>query len=433
MPPSNPARFARGAVAVVVLFAAHARGAPPPATPLTLDAAIAAARQHNPALAASSGRIAEARAAVTGARAPLADNPELALSVGPRLSRGDARLALEVAVEQRFETGGQRHLRLVSAEAGVDVAAALAEDTRRLLEAAVASAFFERLAAGRRLELLTQDEEMARALRDVAQRRLDVGEGAAITLSATRIRLAEAGRQTLVARAERDGATVRLAALLGLPADTPLALAGSLPEGEAPPGADELVTHAVASRPDVAALAHASGVAAADVDLADADAWPDVTVGAGYAADDGDHLVTATVRVPLPFFDSNQGERARARAVRARLEIQREGQRLAADAEVRQALLAYAQARAALELYDAEVLRAQDEALTLLRRAVEAGEVGIADVIVVQREVLEGRAGYLDARLALAHARVQLLAAVNLSQTGSLELPQPSVPPGDTP
>jgi cobalt-zinc-cadmium efflux system outer membrane protein len=125
--------------------------------------------------------------------------------------------------------------------------------------------------------------------------------------------------------------------------------------------------------------------------------------------------------VPLPLFDTNDGERARARAVRARLAAERGGQRLAIAAEVREALVAFEQARAALALYDDAVLGAQDEASALLRRAVEAGEVGVADVIVVQREVLEGRAGYLDARLSLALARVRLLAAADLPQTGPLE------------
>ena len=418
---SLAASFAPGVVAcALALFGVNASAAPPPAAaPLTLDAAIAAAHAHNPTLEAARRAIDEARAGVTGASVALTDNPELALGIGPRLGAAGPRLALDVGLEQRFERGGQRGHRIRHAEAGVGVATAEADDLRRRVDAAVAAAFFEQLAAAGRVALFEQDEALARALRDVAQRRLDVGEGAALALGTGRIRLAEAQRRTLIARAERDTAAVRLATLVGLPADAPPTLTGTLPAGDDADGAG-LVDRALAERPDVVARARLDEAAGAAIALADAEASPDVTIGAGYAVDDGDHIVTASVRVPLPLFDTNDGERERARAERARLAAERDGQRLAIAAEVREALLAYEQARAALALYDDAVLGAQEEASTLLRRAVEAGEVGLADVIVVQREVLEGRAGYLDARLALALARARLLAAADLPQTGPL-------------
>ncbi len=80
-------------------------------------------------------------------------------------------------------------------------------------------------------------------------------------------------------------------------------------------------------------------------------------------------------------------------------------------------MLAYGQARAGLLLYDAEVLRAQEESLQLLQRAFQAGDIGIPNVIVVQREVIESREGYLDVRLELARTRAAVLAAAHLPQT----------------
>jgi hypothetical protein len=56
----------------------------------------------------------------------------------------------------------------------------------------------------------------------------------------------------------------------------------------------------------------------------------------------------------------------------------------------------------------------------LVQLAAEAGELSIADVLVVQRELIDGLGGYVDARLSLATARARLLAAASLPQTTDL-------------
>ena len=64
-----------------------------------------------------------------------------------------------------------------------------------------------------------------------------------------------------------------------------------------------------------------------------------------------------------------------------------------------------------------QVLAAQAESLELLERAYAAGEVSFAELVVIQRELLESRLGGLKARLELARATASLLAAVYLPQT----------------
>ena len=240
-----------------------------------------------------------------------------------------------------------------------------------------------------------------------------------------RIRLAEVERRALSARVTFDLNTVRLAELLGLPPDSAFQLEGTLPADEVPPPTEILVTQALRSRPDLAAANHEVTAAQAAIGLADADARPDIAVGVFYGREDGDNLVTAGLRLPFPLFNKNQGERERTRAARQRLIAQRAAIRLRIESEVRQALLEHEQGLRALRLYTADVLGAQEESADLLQRAFEAGEVSIQDVIVVQRELLEGREGYLDTGLDLALSRARILAASSLSQAGSLR--------GDTP
>lgn len=409
----------------LALPTATAWGDPPPwREPLTLEAALSSARQNSLFIEAARLRIGEAQGDLTGASLLLVDNPEVVVEAGPRIpgdAERDARLELSLGLEQRFETGGQRGHRIDRARAEVQATSASAADVQRVIDLAVATTFYDALGAEHRLRLLEEYERLARVLYDIARRRLDAGEGTPLDVSAARIRLAEAQRGTIATRADRKAAVVRLAELIGVAASTPLTLQGELPGDEVVPDPDVLVARAVASHPGLEASAHAIEAARATVALADAEAWPDIGVGVFYGHEEGDDIVTAGLRVPIPLFNRNQGERARARAARKRLVAERAALELSVDSEVRRAVVAYEEARSALRIYDADVLRAQEESLELLQRAFQAGQVGVPDVIVVQREVIEGRQGYLSARLALARARAALLASAGIPQTSKIQ------------
>ena len=391
--------------------------------PLTLEAAVQRARDNNRVVQAGRVRIAEARGDLTGASLRLEDNPEVAGVAGPRLlgdTAGGTTPDWEIGVEQRFETGGQRGYRIERALADVDASAANASDVERVITLAVVTTFYETLAAGRRLTLLEENQRLARELHSVAERRLEAGEGIPLEVNTARIRRAEVERRSLAARVTYELSTVRLAELLGLPPDTRLELQGDLPGDEVAPPIDELVAHALASRPDLAAVEHELEAAKASIGLADAGARPDLAVGVFYGREGRDDIVIGGLRLPIPIFNRNQGERERTRAVRDRLVAEQAGIRLRIASEVQQELLAYEQFRRAFQLYSDDVLRAHEESAGLLQRAFEVGEVGVQDLIVVQRELLEGREGYLDAGLDVARARARVLAAAARSQTGSL-------------
>ena len=392
-------------------------------SPLTLQAAVESAHQNNQLIEAARLAIAEAQGDLTGASLRLVDNLQVVASAGPRLpgmAGGDTKLQFEVGVEQVFQTGGERGHRINRAQADIGAATARAEDVQRVVDLAVASTFYETLAAEQRLELLEQNERLARDLHDVAVRRLDAGEGTPLELNTARIRLAEVQRRTMGARGTREAGAVRLAELLGISPATPIRFAGDLPADEESPPAEALVDRAVRSRPDLAAMGQRIESAIASLDLARAVVKPPVAVGVFYKRDDGDNIVVGGVRLPIPFSNKNQGGQERARATRARLVAEQNLLRLSIESEVRQALLAYDQARRAFQLYDSEVLRAQEESADLLQLAFEAGEVGVPDVIVVQRELLDGREGYLETRLDLALTRARVLAGTYQSQTGPL-------------
>ena len=389
----------------------------PPTTSMTLSQAIDASRENNRSRAAAHHRIDEARGNLRQASVLLVDNPELSVEVGPRFVQGggDSSIEFELGVEQSFGFGRRAH-RVEVAEAKAQAAAAQEDDVGRVLDHAVARAFYSLLASQERLELVRANEQLARELFDVAQRRLEVGAGTPLHVNAARIRLAEAQRETVLARGAKHTDSVRLAALLGLSGKTRLTAAGHLPEASSTVSGAQLV-RAAAVRPDIAAAAHDVQAAGAAVSLADALAWPELGVGAAYGRDDGADTVLATLRIPLPLFNRNRGARDAARARHRRVSAERDALGVVASAEVQEALIEYEQAREAAAIYDTAVVRAQQDTLRLLARALEVGDIGIGDLIVMQREIARGNRGYVDARLALAHTRAALIAAAGLSQT----------------
>jgi len=399
-----------------------------PPSPLTLERALGLAKQNNRIARAARLRIGEAHGNLTGASMLLVNNPEVAASAGPRFSAQagqDPTLDLDIGIEQRFEIGGQRGDRIDRARADLEAARASSDDVQRVIDLAVALAFYEALGNKQRLDILERNEQLARDLANAARRRLEAGESTPLELNTARIRFAEAQRQTIGARTAVRSSTVRLAEMLGFAPGTELSFSGDLPTQQSAPSMDALLARARRSRPDLVAAERRVAAARASVDLADAEAWPDIAVGVFYRQEEASQIIAAGLRLPIPLFNRNQGDRQRARALLDRRIAEREAVDLSVASEVQQAFLAYNQARQTLDLYDGEVLQAQHESLDLLRRAFEAGEVGIPDVIVVQRELLAGQEGFLDARLDLARALANARASASLPQAGSAQ--------GDTP
>ncbi len=395
---------------------------------IDLERAIELARSNSPVLLGARLRIAEAEGNLAAASVLLVTNPRLAARAGQRgasNSGAPSNFEFEVGVQQKFEIGGQRRQRIGRAKAQLRASEQSTQDVLRVVELAVATAFFEAIAAKRRVEIRGESLRLAERLFEVATKRLERGAGVPLDVNTARIRRAEAKRRLLAANSSRRSALLRLQMLLGLPATRNLALKGSLPAAQPKQNDDALVMRALEERPDLRALTGQIEAAKATVRLANAEAWPDVSVGVTYGVEEDIGVVMGGIRFTLPVFNRNKGERKRARAALESMRAASSSRKIEIESELRQALLSYEQARSALALYDDEVLGAQEESLKLLQGAFQAGDIGIPDVIVLQREILESREGYLGVRLALAQAHAAVLAAAALPQTTTQKISNP--------
>ncbi|HEY3359322.1 MAG TPA: TolC family protein [Polyangia bacterium] len=400
-------RLAPAAAAAVTLVAALASAAA--ARPLTLDEALALARERAPVILAARARVDEARGRLLGAAVLLRENPTLGVGFGPRV-RGPAGVAVEAQLSQTFELGGRRSARIDGARAAV--ARAVATDAeaglRALREAAVA--FYRALHAQERLKLAARAVALAEATLHIAARRHQAGDVPVLHVNVARGALARARSERLAIEATLTAVVGELRIVLGLDPTVALVLQGDLGDHSrferlaAAPRQDT-------ERPDVRVVAAEVREAEADLRLGRGLGWPDLGVGVRYTQEEvGASAVLGTVSLTLPLFDRGQGVRAEARARERRLRVELDATRRRAGIEVLTAIAVYRQRVAALvELQAVAPVQEHNEALA--RRSYEMGQLGLADLLLVHREVLETQVDFLARQLEAASAGIELEAA----------------------
>lgn len=380
---------------------------------LTIDEALALARERAVSVVLAQGRIEEARARQAQAGRRFQDNPAVEIQGGYRRAEEDF-LDFEAAVTQGLYPGRQRAARLAGTQAALDRAEAEVAEARRLLLRDVWTTFTQAQADGERARLLERTRQAVDALRAATERRYDAGEATALELNRSRIAAASARAEQEASEAARDASLAELKALLGLSPEETVEIRGDL----APRPAAELDTllSGLDQRPDLRALAAELREAEAEVLLGQALARPELGVRGGLGREEGAEIVTAGVVVTLPIHNRGRetvavGE-ARATALRRALQ----STRTAADAEVRGQSAALARQLAAVRELETTALPALDDNESLALKSFEAGEIGLGELLLIRREILETRLAYLDRLLDATLTRFELDAAAGALQ-----------------
>jgi cobalt-zinc-cadmium efflux system outer membrane protein len=369
---------------------------------LTLESALRLARERSPAILAARGRRAEAEARLN-VRPPLRDNPVVSAAGGSRegADTGD----LELSVSQTLELGGRGGARRAMDEASLAREAAEAAEAERGVLREVRAVFLRGLHAAERLRLARSQEADAARLHEIAHRRHDSGEVAALDVNVAASTLARTRAEVRAGEAAQRVAEGELRALLDIASAEPLALAGSLapdaPYDAAPP------SDALSLRPEIRSLEAQLQEADAEVRLGRGLAWPEVTPAVRYERDEGDQVWWAGLSITLPAFDRGQQLRATGEARAARLRAELEARRRALRIRFDTALAVHdLRADAVRELARNADRLADNEALA--RRGYEVGQIGLAELLVVRRETADARRQWLDSLLDLAQARADV-------------------------
>jgi cobalt-zinc-cadmium efflux system outer membrane protein len=399
--------FARGTTFVVLLLSQAANAAfAGGVTEITFERALELARAHSPESVAARMRVDEARGRVISASVLVRDNPRIGFAMGRWLGESSG-FAADADVSQTFELGDRRAARMAGAQAAVDRTTAGGEVVARGVLRDVAASFYRALYAEARSKLAARAEELAQATLVIAERRYRAGDVPKLhaSLAGAALARARSGRRAgegVVARASGDLRTV-----LGLDKDASIVVVGDLSNRREfdRTAADTVLWEA---RPELRQLEAEAREAAGDLRLGMGLRWPEVGLGVRYTQEEPRmRAALGTLTLSLPIFERGQGARAesQARERRARFELDVARRRISVEAAT--ALAVYRkQVEALTELESTVPIQEENEALA--RRSYEMGQLGLGDLLLVRREVLETQLEFLSRQLDVAMAGIDL-------------------------
>lgn len=376
-------------------------------TSLTLSEVVARAREHAPQVVATRLAVDEARGRLLGAGLRFQTNPDVELGLGNRAGSSTRSTDLELGVGQFFEPTGRRSARIASARAQIATRTATLEEITRVVTRDAFAAFYSTLHTNERVRLLTNTEQLAVRVYEVADRRFRAGDLAVLDVNIARSALARIRANREAAEAVRITSLGDLKNLLAI--EGPINVQGSLMPVAEPDAA--VLTQSAALRPEIRLLEAELQEAEADTQFGRTFSRPDYTLGAKYQREGGDQIVLGALTVSLPLFSTGQELRAVGTARATRLRTELAAARIRVQIELRTALEAYARRLEALRILEREALPTLEENEALAARSFEVGQIGLPDLLLIRREIQDTQFQFLDAQLEAALARVNVDAA----------------------
>jgi outer membrane protein, heavy metal efflux system len=378
---------------------------------VSVEDVVRLALRHNPTLAAKQSELVGARAGEI--TAGLRPNPTASYTV-EQLGGSSASAEHTVIVAQPIELGGKRERRRESARAASRVTGYELDDVRRQVIFQVKKAYVDVLTAAAQHTLAVDNLRTIGEIERIQRLRVDRGDISELEFVRLEVQRFAFERDASEAALALRSAKIALRSAIGpgvLPDD--FDVAGDLVDEETPLQREAALSAAMANRPDIRAAEAAQDKARADLDLARANAWWDVSPQVEYKrTSDNEHTFGLGVSLPLRIFDRNQGEIARTRAEVTRQASLREAAVAQALAEVDTAVAtAVAQRDRVVLLRDVYLPKAQ-RARDTVEFAYRRGGLSLLDFLDAQRTYRETALEHLKALGAYRTAIYQLEAAV---------------------
>ncbi len=373
-----------------------------PVTPakrsVTVTDAVSIFLQQNLQLVAARYDIDLADAEKLTAR--LRPNPQLSVS-SENLPLGFSgnfiqQQTITYGISQTFELGGKRPKRIAEANANSKLARAGFQIVLWQLTNDVKKKFYAVLLAESLLKLAKENQKtFAETIKHTTEV-FQLGEISGLDLQ--RLEIEKFKFDTDVANSERDYELAVRDLRVTLGGDyraMDIEVAGTIDYYQPYEfSLADLRDKALAARPDLRAAQVSERAADASIRLQDAQRIPDLNLGAGIAQVPlGTSTYTFNAAITLPWFDRNQGERAKALIQKKK--AQNEQQLIANQvlSDVDKALVAFDIQKRRVELYRTGVLTKVDEIQRLTEFSLKAGEsstIELLDAIRTRRETLAG-------------------------------------------
>ena len=386
---------------------------------LSIEQAVDEALRRNLTLLAQRLNLSIADAAIVAAR--VRPNPLLSLDVDhasiTHLSKGDLMEAA-ARIDVPIVLGGKRDLRIEVAEKDRKIAEVQLEDSLRKLRQDVASACIDLVQAKANLDLARDNLKTFEDLVRINEKRALAGAIAASEMTRSKVAMLQFRSGVKRAELELSGAKTRLKTLLGrgtaqgdLDLSDELAITPNDQILELP----TLNQQAFAMRPDLRALELGQARSQSDIRLQIANGIVDLSAGAEYrwnAEEPSERLVGLFLSVPIPLWNQNAGEIARAEAQRHQVTRQLDALKLDVAGDVRAAFDEFVSARDLVRSIEGELLQSAQQVRDAESKRYQSGATSFLDFIDAQRAFNDARQSLNDARATYRRAVIRLNSAV---------------------
>ncbi|MCD6672683.1 MAG: TolC family protein [Burkholderiaceae bacterium] len=420
-------RFSFLALAFVLVASANAAIAQdPPKALLTLDEAMRLAEIAHPLVRSREAQLAAAEGLRREAAAPFIDNPEIGTARARRSAEAPDGRAREwtFGISQAIEIAGQQSYRRQVAAANLDAVHAGIDDARRVARAEAALRFHAVLAAQLRVQIEQRALELFEDTAQAVEERRAAGEDTRLDANVALIEAERARNALASARENLLDARSALGTVLQLPPSAIPELAGqlSVPAGETPYQLDRLLA-SVQNLPRQRALAATQDAARARVALERANRYPEVTVGVNVGREGPaaarERVTTLSVSLPLPLFQRNDAALGQATTQATQAEIESTVGIRNSQAQVRRLWSRLDSQRERLQRLQGAMVSASELNQQLAAKSRQAGQIGLLDQLLVNRQALDAARELNDALAEYYATRIELEEAAGWLQEGS--------------
>ncbi len=394
-----------------------------PSEVLTLYQALALALMHNPDLAVFSLEVRAGEARVL--QAGLLPNPELECELEDFAGKGERRdfeaLQTTISLRQLIPLGGKISKQTKVASLERDLAAWDYEGKRLEVLTKVSVAFTEVLSAQEQLKSSEELLGLARQILQTVSARVKAGKDYAVEEVKARITVSNIEIAWEQAKCNLEAARKRLAILWGSSSPSFKEAQGTFYAVSDVPPFDQLLNQ-ISQNPDIARWQTELEKGRATIELEDAKAYPDITVGAGIRIfnESDDHAFLGTISIPLPIFDRNQGGSQEARYRLAQAEKKKQAAELMIYSKLNEAYQTLSSSFSEVKTLKEKILPDVESTVKTLTESYREGKSNYMEVLDAQRTLFQVKRQYIDA-LTLYHKTVIEMEGLVANKLTSLE------------
>ncbi|MEM6467982.1 MAG: TolC family protein [Planctomycetota bacterium] len=386
---------------------------------LSLEAVEQMALASNPAIQQASA--ASARAGGIRTQVGLRPNPTVGY-FGEEIGNEGAGGLQGAFVSQTFVRGDKLAWNRQVINNDVRAMNWLIETQRQRIVTDVRLAFYDALAAQKRLQLARDFRKIAAKGVEVSEERVEAKVGTRPDVLQSEIQLNEVDLTIQQAEYQLQAALKELSALCGGTEFGQTFLVGELENTGTTADTETVYSQIVAANPLLAAAQARVERARANIQRQQVQPIPNVTaqLGAGHDYGTGDEFANVQLSIPLPVHNKNQGNIQAAQAEYCNAIKNVERIQMSIRQQLARVMREYNVADATVTRYEEAILPKAEETLTLIQEAQAAGEFDFLRVLTARRAYFDANLRYVTALGELAQANAQidgLLLSGGLSQS----------------